>query len=123
MSKTQKRAALVLIVKDDLVLSVSRGDNLNDLGLPGGHVEDNEDFIDGAVRELWEETGLKAFNLTEVFTSERDNWIVKTFVTSIYFGKLRSSKEGKASFVNAEALTSGSFGEYNRQLLTSLGII
>ena len=53
-----KSAVCVLITdKDKNILSVSRKDNHNDWGLPGGKLEDNESFLDAAIRETLEETG------------------------------------------------------------------
>lgn len=47
------------------------------LEIPGGHREPNENIIDTASRELFEETGAKKFNLTPVciYSVERDETI------------------------------------------------
>ena len=36
-----------------------RGTRSKKLGLPKGHIEDKESYLKGALREIWEETGLK----------------------------------------------------------------
>ena len=41
------------------LLVVSRGTNLNSWGLPGGKVDRDETNVQGAIRELEEETGLQ----------------------------------------------------------------
>ena len=44
------------------LLTVRRGiePQLGGIGLPGGFIEEGESWQEGAVRELWEETGLRA---------------------------------------------------------------
>ena len=48
------------------VLMVSRKDDLNSFGLPGGKLDDNETLEEGIIRETLEETGLEIFNLYEI---------------------------------------------------------
>ena len=58
-----KRVAIVLVRgPGDSVLMGRRKDN-ELMTQPGGHIEPGESAIDGARRELWEETGLKAKSL------------------------------------------------------------
>lgn len=118
-----KRAGLVLIVKDGLVLSVSRGSDTKDLGLPGGKLEEDESFSDGACRELFEETGLKSFNLSKIYCGTHNGWIVKTFTPANYFGKIKNSNEGEVSWVEPVKLTTGTFGKYNSEMLSFLGML
>ncbi len=58
-----RRVAIVLVRgPNDTVLMGRRKDN-ELMTQPGGHIEPGESAIDGAERELWEETGLKAKTL------------------------------------------------------------
>jgi len=45
--------------RDTKVIMVARRDNPNQFGMPGGKVEQGESYIDAAIRETFEETGIK----------------------------------------------------------------
>jgi len=52
-------------------------------GFPGGHIKDNEDPKTAAVRETFEETGLKLFNPTYVKTYKFDGNIICVFAEEL----------------------------------------
>ena len=66
-------ACCLLIRSDGAVLTVSRGDDAFDIGLPGGMQEPNESLDQTAARELREETGVRispGASLAPVFMAE-----------------------------------------------------
>lgn len=76
---------------------------------PGGHVETGESFYDSAVREVWEETGLKIRNLESCGTIHWYNnktgarYIVKLYRTSDYEGELiEATEEGRVFWANID---------------------
>lgn len=77
------------------------------LTFPGGHVENSEDIISSAYRELYEETGLIANSLQEVGYFEWNNidenrHLSILFYTDDYSGSIKSSDEGKVFFLKEE---------------------
>lgn len=121
----KKFAATVLIIKDGKVLAVSRKDNHKDFGLPGGKLDKGESFLEAAIRELKEETGLIAHKVRHVFTHDDGyGYIVATFIAEEYSGELRvlSKKEtGKIEWVIPQVLLDGCFSDYNRKLFSNIG--
>ena len=81
--KDSKNISKVLIEKDKTYLVMIRADN-GKLDLPGGHCHVGESFVDGAIREVFEETMLVVDNLKEVISYERK----KIFETSTFKGDL-----------------------------------
>lgn len=78
---------------------------------PGGHVEENESFIDSAVREVKEETGLTVWNLKSCgvihWLNNRsfDRYIVFLYKTSDFAGELMTEcDEGKNFWVAIDKL-------------------
>jgi len=104
--------ALVFLTKGNKILAVSRGKDLLDFNIPGGHVEPGEDLATAAKRELYEETGIEALKVVPVYSAVCGGKMVTTFRAVNYKGKIKSSPEGTAAWLNPEDLMNGRYSEY-----------
>lgn len=105
------------------ILMVSRKDDRNDWGLPGGKLDGNETVSCALQREVREETGLKVTTHNFVFgnISETKGYYVFTFLCDVE-GEIHSSEkikelgEGDIKWGDWEEIETGFFGGYNRHL-------
>lgn len=124
-----RRAAVMFIVKDGLVLSVTRGKTNSDkVGLPGGKEEPGETPIEAAIRETLEETGIVVTKASQVYERiepagpEKDG---ESFVTAAFFaeewsGEPIASDEGEVKWVTVEVLCSSELGAFPRYNLETI---
>lgn len=112
-STTEIPTAVCVIVKraDGKVLAVTRNGDENDLNLPGGMIELGEKSEEAARRELWEETGLIATDMTEVYRGVGRTRFVVVYKANDATGNVRSSPEGLAMWVDPKRLLNGTFGD------------
>lgn len=118
------------------VLAVSRKDNKNDFGLPGGKVDPGENPKFAASRELLEETGYKATDLYSCFLAKTVNrYLAETFIvpgknqveswelfSTFQRHPIDTTKEtGVVAWVEPRVLVeNSSFSAYNLSLMRSL---
>lgn len=111
--------AVVLVVRTDgKILAVSRPDDGTDMNMPGGGIELGETPEDAARRELWEETGLIAANLIEIY---REGPVV-AFQAIDPSGKIRSSDEGIARWVTQRTILQGTFSDFFRRMIQKIAL-
>lgn len=125
-------AASALIVSESgLVLAVSRKHDPNDLGLPGGKLDPNEDFRDAIIREVKEETGFQVNRLLPFFGEycgtpgvHKIHWCL-TFLCEVT-GKINTTEQGRVVWIPPQRLIHdehgkmNSFGIYNEQMFAAL---
>jgi 8-oxo-dGTP pyrophosphatase MutT (NUDIX family) len=124
-----KQAGVMLIVKDGLILAISRRHNKNIFGLPGGKFDEaagDHNTVDTAIRETLEETGVKVTKCMQVYQRIElgDGANAVDFYSTTYYameweGEPHTSEEGEVKWLTAEELTSthAAFGDYNRHML------
>lgn len=124
-----REAAVMLIIKDGLILGVSRKYNDKLFGLVGGKLEEGETAAEAAIRETYEETGIKVTECTQIYRREEppdsiggEYFYAYAFFATSWEGIPHTSTEGLVKWITAEELTSssGAFPDYNRATLDSM---
>lgn len=111
--------------KTNRVVVEKRVKSWKGIAFPGGHVEENESFVDSAIREVHEETGLVVKNLQSCglihwySPSTHDRYMVFLYRTSDFEGTiLTQTDEGAVWWADLDQLTQMELCENFEQYLT-----
>lgn len=127
-----REAAVMLVVMDGLILAVSRRNELDRFGLAGGKLELMETPAEAAIRETYEETGIRVKTCSQIYMREEppshpggEPFFAYAFYATSWEGSPCQSDEGVVKWITAEELTStkGAFPEYNRATLNAMKIL
>lgn len=121
-----KKAVCALIIRNGNALCVSRKDDHNDFGMPGGKVDKGETLIDAIEREVLEETGYSVIHTSEMtFTAPCGKREVTTFlcrISDINAG-VDDTETGIVKWMDPSILATGSFAGYNALALKHFGVL
>jgi len=109
------RGAGVIVTDDSGKILVGKGRD-GTWQTPGGHVDRDEDFDEGAHRELREEAGIVADNMTEIGHFKMNGNDAKVFVVNSFKGKVTDSDELKdLKFVDIGSLLDWNMRDCSRK--------
>ena len=104
-SETVVFTNLCMIYDDNgnVVIQKRIDDEWAGIAFPGGHVEKEEPFTDSVIREIWEETGLKIWDVelcgVQDWTDNGVRKVIFLYKTNKFEGELVSSAEGEVEWV------------------------
>ncbi len=112
----------ILIVHEGKFLGVARRNDPNDWALAGGKVDPEETEEEAAVRECFEETGIRIWNLREVYRGLVGPDQGVTFMCDWEGQPMNQPGEPACRWITREELVGGCFGVYNSELLAAVGL-
>jgi 8-oxo-dGTP diphosphatase len=122
-----KQAAVMLVVRDGLILAVSRKDDKTKFGLPGGKTSEGELPQQTAIRETLEETGIEVHGGMFIFKREEpapieggEPFYAFAFYATNWLGEPKSVEGTEVKWLTVKELTSketGAFPEYNAKTI------
>lgn len=122
-SNPSKVAVCALIRCGDMYLAVSRKDNSEDFGLPGGKVDPGENLEQALIREVLEETGYHVrvdINQPYYVNGDDSGYTVYTFICTLApqpYQPVAADETGQVRFVTQDQLTNNNtFAFYNSDL-------
>jgi len=118
---------IAMVNSEGKILGVTRKHDWNDFGMPGGKIEPTDDSAESAIRrEVMEETGLTIENLKFQFIKQHmHNGQLKDVAvfTGEAKGEFNYTEPHLVEWVDPTVLILGSFGTFNRDAFTKLGIL
>lgn len=116
-------AVAVLINEDGQVLSIARKDDRTRFGLPGGKREYHETAEDAAIRELWEETGVRTRSdqVRHLYRGvDADGWMVDAYLVYDWQGEPEPREGQEVRWTPWSGLYGPPWGKYNRAVEAAL---
>ncbi len=94
----------------EILVQQKVNDDWTGLCFPGGHVEKEESFVQSAIREIKEETGLNILKpqlcgIKQFYTDNEERYIVLLFKTNHFSGEIVSSDEGEVFWISPKKLS------------------
>ncbi|MBF84942.1 MAG: hypothetical protein CL489_10825 [Acidobacteria bacterium] len=115
---TLTMVAIAIIPYEDGFVAVSRKDNPDDFGFPGGKVEDGETPLAGVIREVYEEIGLfpnKLEKLLVLHDAEQDV-VLHCFYMEPCEKEIQTEEIHRICKVSPTDLSRGVFGRINQDI-------
>ncbi len=122
------KAGVMLILRDGMILAISRRHNKDIFSLPGGKFDSSQDqdTMDTAIRETQEETSIKVNDAVLIYERVElgdgptgIDYYSRCYYATQWEGEPKDSEEGTVKWLTAEEVTStkAAFGGYNRAML------
>lgn len=118
---TKKSSSHVVVVNNDgEILCVSRKDDLNDFGLPGGKIEKDDSSPETAgIREVKEETGIDVHSTILLYAEHRRGSMGYTYLATSWSGEISHDEPHIAKWGSFCELVEGKYGEWNLKVFRS----
>jgi 8-oxo-dGTP pyrophosphatase MutT (NUDIX family) len=118
---TKKSSSHVVVVNNDgEILCVSRKDDLNDFGLPGGKIEKDDYSPETAgIREVKEETGIDVHSTILLYAEHRRGSMGYTYLATSWSGEISHDEPHIAKWGSFCELVEGKYGEWNLKVFRS----
>lgn len=113
MSRTEKctltNMCMIYDDKGNVFVQDRVDKNWDGITFPGGHIEQNESFVEAVIREVKEETGLdiespKICGTKQWIQEDGSRYIVLFYKTNVFSGTLKASDEGEVFWVKMDEL-------------------
>jgi ADP-ribose pyrophosphatase YjhB (NUDIX family) len=121
MARKKSNAHVVVLNGNGQVLCVSRKEDHNDFGLPGGKIEkSDESKKSAAIRETLEETGIIVTKATLIYAEHRRGAMGYTYLATQWEGEIGTDEPHVVKWGEFTDLVAGTYGEWNLKVFKSL---